>query len=75
MYISRKALKLAGLDVNLDKSGLSIQGQVEFPESVKDAIGHITKSMEFTPYDEDRLINHVGNTSVWNALRRCPTEV
>lgn len=75
MFITRVALRDAGLKVEFTKDGLSIQGNDQLPEEVQDHIHGIVNKMRFTPMDADRLFEHVCSTSIWEALRNCPTEI
>jgi hypothetical protein len=75
MFITRHALRDAGLDVQLNKQGLSIQGNAQMPEEVMEHVHAITNLMQFTPMDGDRLVEHVASVGIWTALRNCPTEI
>ncbi len=75
MFINRRTLQDAGLEVTLNKHGLSIQGTTPFPDDVREHADAIANLMQFDPMDHDRLIDHIGNAGVWRALRNCPTEI
>ncbi len=75
MFITRRALTDAGLDVTFDKHGLSIQGTIQMPDEVHEHVDAIANLMQFTPMDGDRLREHVASVGIWTALRNCPTEL
>lgn len=75
MFISRHALRDAGLEIQLNKQGLSIQGNTPMPEEVREHIDAVSNLMQFTPMDHDRLTEHVASVGIWAALRNCPTEI
>lgn len=75
MFITRNALKDAGLEVTLNKDGLSIHGNAPMPDDVHKHIDGIAQIMQYGPMDHDRLVEHVASVGIWTALRNCPTEI
>lgn len=75
MFIARQSLEDAGLEVTLNKNGLTIYGNTPMPDDVHKHIDEITGLMQFTPRDHDRLVEHVASVGIWAALRNCPTEI
>ena len=75
MFITRHALANAGLEVNLDENGLSIQGTEPLPQGMRKHVKAIGIAMNFDPIDHDELMDHIVNVGVWKALRGCRTEI
>jgi hypothetical protein len=75
MFITRHALRDAGLEVHLDKAGLAINGNIPMPEEVREHVGGIGEIMGFDPMEHDRLMEHIAAVGVWKALKNCPTEI
>lgn len=75
MFITRRTLENAGLEVHLDKHGLHIGGNAPFPQEAREHLDAVANLMQFQPSDHDNLIDHVANVGIWNALRACPTKV
>lgn len=68
MYITRKALEQAGIEVHLNEDGLSIAGQEPVTMKLIRALKQITDELEYSPDEADRLTQHVTDVPLLRKL-------
>lgn len=69
MFITREALESAGLKVNLDDNGLSIEGSMPLPPEATRNVHKIAKQLAYTPQEHDELMSYVASVTIWRVLK------